>query len=275
MVADMINRKESVHLQDFPDVSNFSAEEQLVSDMDLVRVICSTALAIRDNKNLRVRLPLQSLMIIGKNVDRIKPFLSVIAEEVNIKRVDLEENIADFAELKLQINFKKIGAKFGHKMKEISQAIKDSSWQKISEKEISIAGVNLINDEFELKLTSKAQNEEKFIIVALPTNDYLVRLDVEVTQDLEEEGIARDIVRLIQQNRRDADLKVSDYISLRIFCGNQRNIEIIKKFETYIAKQVLAKSVEYFSDENSIKSSSKFFFENDLDEEKFLLGIGL
>ena len=271
----MINRKESVHLQDFPDVSNLSVEDQLVADMDLVRSICSTALAIRDNKNLRVRLPLQGLAVIGKNVSRIQPFLSVIADEVNVKKIELEENIADFAELKLQINFKKIGAKFGHKMKEISQAVKDGAWKKVSEKEISIAGVNLIDNEFELKLMSKAEDEKKFIIVALPTNDYLVRLNIEVTQDLEEEGVARDIVRLIQQNRRDADLKVSDHISLQIFCGTQYTIEIFKKFENYIAKQVLAKGVEYFCDENSVKSSSKFFFENDLDGEKFLLGINL
>ena len=67
----MINRKISVHLQDFPDVSFLHDEQALVADMDLIRSICSTTLSIRDNKNLRVRLPLKSLTVIGKNSERI------------------------------------------------------------------------------------------------------------------------------------------------------------------------------------------------------------
>ena len=70
----MINRNISVHLQDFPEVNFLADDLELVNDMDLVRAICSTALAIRDNKNLRVRLPLQSLTIIGKSANKIKDF---------------------------------------------------------------------------------------------------------------------------------------------------------------------------------------------------------
>ena len=76
----MIDRKISVHLQNFPDVSFLSDEKELVADMDLVRSIASTALSIRDNKNLRVRLPLKSLTVIGKNAARILPFKEVIAD---------------------------------------------------------------------------------------------------------------------------------------------------------------------------------------------------
>ena len=70
-IKNMIDRKASVHLQDFPDTSFFDNDKELVADMDLVRAICSTALSIRDNKNLRVRLPLSELKIIGKNASRI------------------------------------------------------------------------------------------------------------------------------------------------------------------------------------------------------------
>ena len=120
----MIDRSISIHLQDFPNVDFIDAESQLINDMDLVRSICSTALAIRDNKNLRVRLPLQSLTIIGKDAQRILPFSEIIAEEVNVKEIKIVEEISQFAENKLQINFKKIGAKFGAKIKEITNAIK-------------------------------------------------------------------------------------------------------------------------------------------------------
>jgi isoleucyl-tRNA synthetase len=261
----MINRKISVHLQDFPDTSFLNDEKQLVADMDLVRAICSVALSIRDNKNLRVRLPLKSLTVIGKNSQRILSFKEIIAEEVNVKSVEIKEEISDLAELKLQINFKKIGAKYGAKIKEITAAAKEGNWKKISDKEIEIAGLNLVDDEFEIKLMTKNQDEKKFAIAALPTNDYLIQLDVEITKDLEDEGIARDIVRAIQQNRKDADLNVSDHIKLQISSTNSRILEVAKVFENYIKAQVLADELKCVAANEDIKSS-KFSFENKLDD---------
>jgi len=227
----MIDRKISVHLQNFPDVSFLNDEKQLIADMDLVRSICSTALSIRDNKNLRVRLPLKSLTVTGKNSARILSFKDIIADEINVKSIEVKEEISDLAELKLQINFKKIGAKYGAKIKEITQAAKEGKWRKISDREIEIAGLNLVDDEFEVKLATKNIDEKKFAILALPSNDYLVSLDIEVTKDLEDEGIARDIVRAIQQNRKDADLKITDHIKLEISSSNSRITEVANNFK--------------------------------------------
>ncbi|NBV07059.1 MAG: hypothetical protein EBS06_07505 [Proteobacteria bacterium] len=271
----MIHRKISVHLQDFPDVSFLPDEKQLVADMDLVRSLCSVALSIRDNKNLRVRLPLSKLIVIGKNAARILPFKEIIAEEVNVKSVEIKEEISDLAELKLQINFKKIGAKFGAKIKEITEAAKNGEWQKISEKEIEIAGVKLSEDDFEIKLTSKNNNEKKFATLALPSNDYLVQLDIEVTKDLEDEGIARDIIRAVQQNRKDADLNISDHINLKIFSTNSRILEAARTFEKYISNQVLADSLTQEKNVEAIKTCAKFSFENKLDDGNLTVGFNL
>jgi isoleucyl-tRNA synthetase len=269
----MINRKISVHLQNFPNLSFLPDEKQLVDDMDLVRALCSVALSIRDNKNLRVRLPLKSLTVIGKNAARILPFAEIIADEVNVKSVQIKEEISDLAEVKLQINFKKIGAKFGAKIKEITDCVKRGDWQKISDKEILIAGVNLVDDEFEVKLAVKNSDEKKFVIAALPTNDYLVQLDIEITKDLEDEGIARDIVRAIQQNRKDADLDISKQINLKIFSSNLRVLEVAKIFENYIKEQVLADSLAFVASVEEIKIA-KFFFANQCEIGDFDLGFG-
>jgi isoleucyl-tRNA synthetase len=269
----MIDRKISVHLQDFPDVSFLADEKELVADMDLVQACASVALSIRDNKNLRVRLPLKSLTIIGKNSARILPFKEVIADEVNVKSVLVKEEISEMAELKLQINFKKIGAKYGAKIKEITSAAKEGKWQKVSDKKIQIAGVELVDDEFEIKLMPKNLDEKKSAIAALPTNDYLVLLDIEVTKDLEDEGIARDIVRAIQQNRKDANLNISDHINLKIFSTNPRILEVIKNinYADYISDNVLG-SIECVKSKEESKSC-KFFFENKLDNEELYVGI--
>jgi len=268
----MIDRKISVHLQDFPDVSFLNDEKDLVMQMDLVRSICSTTLSIRDNKNLRVRLPLNQLIVIGKNASRILNFKDIIAEEVNVKSVEIKEEISDLAELKLQINFKKIGAKYSSKVKEIMEAIKKGEWVKISDKEIAIAGVNLVDDEFEIKLTTKNTDDKKYIIMALPSNDCLIQLDIEVTKELEEEGVARDIVRAIQQNRKEADLNVSDRINLKIFSTNSQTLEVAKKFATYIQEQTLGESLEVASDQESVKSTTKFFFESKIENGDLTVG---
>ncbi len=260
----MIDRSNSIHLQDFPNVDFIDSEIQLIHDMDLVRSICSTALAIRDNKNLRVRLPLQSLTIIGKDAQRILPFSEIIAEEVNIKEIKIVEEISQFAENKLQINFKKIGAKFGSKIKEITNAIKEGNWQKINDTTIQIAGVELVDDDFELKLTTKNIDEKKFAILPLPSNDYLVLLTIEITKELEDEGIARDIVRAIQQNRKDANLEITNHINLEIFSSNQRILEVAQAFETYIKHQVLAENIKIL--QQKITNSTAKIFTNQLDD---------
>ena len=101
----IIDRRMSVHLQDFPNVSFLEDELDLVANMDLVRAVCSVALSIRDNKNLRVRLPLKSLTIVGKNTTNLSVFKEIIADEVNVKDIILKEQINEFAETKLIINF--------------------------------------------------------------------------------------------------------------------------------------------------------------------------
>ncbi len=269
----MINRKISVHLQDFPDVSFLHEKRDLVADMDLVRAICSAALSIRDNKNLRVRLPLNKLVVIGKAAARISSFIEIIQEEVNVKNVEIKEDIGDLAELKLQINFKKIGAKYGAKVKEITQATKNGEWKKISDKEIEIAGVTLIDDEFEIKLIGKDQDDKKFIFLALPSNDCLIQLDIEVTRELENEGIARDVVRAIQQNRKDANLNITDRIKIKIFADNSRISEVVKEFENYIKTQVLGDEIIIAKNADEIKNSAKFSFENKLDDGDLVVGI--
>jgi isoleucyl-tRNA synthetase len=245
--------------------------------MDLVRSICSTALAIRDNKNLRVRLPLQSLTVIGKSANKIKDFHEIIAEEVNVKEINFIEDISQFADLKLQINFKKIGAKFGAKIKEITQATKENNWQKIDDKTIEIAGIKLVDDDFELKLTTKNYDEKKLVINALPTNDFLVSLNIEITTELEDEGISRDIVRAVQQNRKDANLQITDHIELTIFSDNPRILAVAKNYSDYIKSQVLANNI--IISEKNINSPEKNnltnikIFDNQLDDGNISVAI--
>jgi len=259
----IIDRSISVHLQDFPDVSFLKNEDDLIKNMDLVRNVCSSALSIRDNKNLRVRLPLQSLTIIGTNANNLLDFKEIIAEEVNVKEIFARQDVAEFSEMKLQINFKKIGAKYGAKMKEITEAMRTGNWQKSKDNSIEIAGINLVDDEFDLKLAIKNYDETKFSVMALPSNDYLVMLDIQISKALEDEGIARDIVRAIQQDRKEADLDISKQITLKIFSTNPRILQVAQDFIEYINKQVLALSLEALTQK---PLPDKLYFEHQLED---------
>lgn len=256
----------SVHLQDFPDLSLIKDEETLVKDMDMVRDICSVALFIRDKKNLRVRLPLNKLTIIGKNSGRMADYKDIIADEVNVKNIEIIDEIGDLAEFKLQINFKKVGAKFGSKMKEISSAAKDGKWER-TENKIKIAGEILEDDDYEIKLITKDPES----IAPLPSNDLLVKLDIVVTAELEMEGIARDIIRTIQQNRKDANLNISDHIKIKLFSANFDFAEVIKVYGDYIKEQTLTDEIEIV--DNFPQGCQFQPFDNMIDNINLVIGI--
>lgn len=253
----MTNNKNSIHLQDFPNLNFVKNNEQLVQDMDLVRSICSSALSIRDNKNLRVRLPLNTLSVIGKNAARITAYKDIISEEVNVKNIKIEEDLEDKAELKLAINFKKIGATLGPKIKDIMAATKSGDWKKTAENTIKIADITLKGDDFSLKLTPKNHDDKNIAIQALADNSHLISLDLNVTEELKQEGLARDVIRLIQQARKDADLDVSDKINLRISSEQPKVADITKNFNEYIKEQVLAENLT-FVDTQEINEKDAF-----------------
>ncbi len=276
----MINRKISVHLQDYPSVEFFDDEFELISQIDLIQEICSVALAIRDNKNLRVRLPLRSLTIIGKNALKLQPFYEIIADEINVKQVFFQEDIGDLASLKLQLNFKKIGVKYGAKVKEFTDAIKQNLWQKIGEEDIKIKIANEIleKDEFELKLAVNQYDQEQEIIMPLPSNDCLVKLNIVMDKELENEGLARDIIRSIQQNRKDADFEITKRINIIIFSENLIIDEILTQFAEYIKDQVLADSINFTKDSDQFalqlkNSSHHHYFENKVEDINIKIAI--
>ncbi|GMO60076.1 MAG: hypothetical protein Ta2D_05660 [Rickettsiales bacterium] len=225
----------SIHLQDFPDVSSISVDNDLVEEMDLVQSICSVALFLRDRENLRVRLPLNSIKIIGKDANVLNKYTSLIADEINVKNVIFEEKLEDFATFLLEVNLKTLGAKYGEKLKDIMKAVKTNDWKQDGDK-IKVADLLLTPEEYTLKLKSKVEAKN---IEPLPNNKYLIELDFNITKELEFEGIARDIVRNIQQTRKEKDLNLSDKINIVLKTNDDKTIEAINLNIDYIKEQTL------------------------------------
>ena len=208
----------SVHLEIFPNVEDIKIEENLVKVMDQILDICNAALFIRSEENIRIRQPLSKLLVHLEGIDKgtydncIKQFEDLIKDEVNVKSIIYQENVQEYADLKLSINFPLLGKKLPEKMKEIIAAARAGNWHEASGK-LFVSGIELLPEEYTLVMESKKGIKG---VKALSNSIGLVKLDLEITKELAEEGIARDLVRFIQQTRKEAGFEVSDRIKLNV-----------------------------------------------------------
>ena len=230
--------EESVHLTDYPDYTQFKAQDALVADMDFVRAVCSTAKAVREENKLRNRLPLASMTVAGGNAERLNAYADLLKDEVNVKEVRLVSDVAALADNMLYIFTPVVGKRLGRFMKDILAASKTNDWTKNADGTLSIAGQTLNADEFELRLVLKDGNAGQ----ALPDNTAVVVLDTQVRPELEREGIARDFVRVIQQKRKDSGFDVSDRIGVAYASDSDVVLQALSEYAAYVKEQVLAVS---------------------------------
>ena len=229
----------SVHLQDWPDAAQLPADEALVRDMDRARDVCSTALALRRVHDMRVRQPLRTLTVAGADIDGLEPFAELVRDEVNVKQVELTADIERYASQQLQVNARAVGPRLGPAMKDVMKAAKQGAWERRSDGTVELAGQRLAEDEYGLLL----QPIEGVVCQPLSTQDAVVILDLDLTPELVEEGHARDVVRVIQQARREAGLQVSDRIRLRVELPDAWR-SAVERFRDYVAEQTLATDLE-------------------------------
>ncbi|WP_280364388.1 isoleucine--tRNA ligase [Nocardia wallacei] len=200
----------SVHLTDWPAATELPKDPELVSAVDEVRAVCSTALSLRKAQHLRVRLPLSELTIAAPDADRLAPFTDLVADEVNVKRVDLTTDVAAHGRFELVVNARAAGPRLGKTVQTVIKAVKAGEWSESPAGVVSAAGVELLPEEYTQRLVA-AEPEST---AALPGNAGLVVLNSEVTEELEAEGWARDLIRDLQETRKSLGLDVSDRITL-------------------------------------------------------------
>ncbi|MFT7474691.1 MAG: isoleucyl-tRNA synthetase [Verrucomicrobiales bacterium] len=234
--------EESVHLAGWPDAEDFPSDPDLVANMDRVRTVVSAALRLREDQGLRVRLPLPSLTIAGDGANSVASLTHLIADEVNVKSVGFSDELGAFAEFSLQPNGSVLGPRLGGDVQKVFGAAKQGAWTQNDDGSISIAGHTLTPDEFTLNV----KPADGVTAAALPSNDAVVVLDTDVTPELEAEGIARDIVRAVQEARKTEDLIVTDRISLTLDLSPTGEAAV-KAMESYVSEQTLATSISYSS----------------------------
>ena len=262
-----LTREISVHLSAWPDAKTIDTDPELVADMDRVREICSVALSLRATRDIRVRQPLSEIIIAGSDIESLATYAEIIADEVNVKQVRFTGEIETYASFRLQVNARDAGPRLGSDTKKVIAAAKQGDWRKLPDDQIEAGGITLHPGEFTLLLEPK----EGVACEALPANDAIVVLDLEPTPALIEEGLARDLVRVIQQGRKEAALHVSDRIHLQLELPDEFR-SAVERFSEYVAEQTLAVSLHLDAPDGDEKS---FFHEGHIGGQTLRIGIRL
>jgi isoleucyl-tRNA synthetase len=188
-----------------------------------------------------VRLPLSKLTVVTTGAAKLKEFAGIIAEELNVKEVELvelavESTKAFGVEKQLTVNSRALGPRLGKQVQEIIQAAKAGNWE-TSGDSVSVNGVALEQGEYEISLVAKDESSDEKLIGILPGGGFVI-LNRVVTPELSAEGLARDVIRAIQQARKDADFDVSDRIKT-VLTGDASVVAAILSHEELVKSETL------------------------------------
>ena len=262
------NNVESVHLSDFPVVNEALIDTDLVEKTHLAQQITSMVFSLRKKENVKVRQPLQKVMIPvldAKTEAQINAVAELIKSEVNVKELQLinAEEAADLIVKQIKPNFKALGPKLGKDMKTVGGAIAAFTNEEIAQLEkdgkIDVAGYEITTDDVEIftaDIPGWTVASEGKITVAL---------DLTLTDELKAEGIAREFINRIQNIRKEKDYNLTDRIVIEVENDNPFKTEVSQN-EQYICNEVLSDKIEFVN-------SLSIFEEIEIDEIKFKINI--
>jgi len=220
--------------------------------MDRIRAISSTALSLRKQAGLRVRLPLASLTVVSHNADALAPFEAILRDELNVKTVtlvELQETSASEYGItsKLTVNARAAGPRLGKDVQKAIQAARAGDWTEV-DGVVTAGGLELVEGEYDLVLeTAQTDGESHSALALLPAGGFVL-LDTDLTPELEAEGLARDVIRAVQDTRKAAGLDVSDRIRLDLVFFDDRDATAIDLArEVDIAAETLAPVARVFA----------------------------
>ena len=240
---------ESIHLSDFPKFDASYVDKSLERKMENAQIISSLVLSLRAKEKIKVRQPLQKIMIPVDNEQQKEEILAVanlIKHEVNIKEIQILEDASDILIKQIKPNFKTLGPKFGKDMRFIAAEVQKFNQEDINKIEkdrnilLAINGKEITLELADVEISSK--DIEGWLVAN--EGSLTVALDVTITEDLRKEGVARELVNRIQNARKDTGLEVTDKIKLTVL--NFENLQqSISENRAYIMSETLTKELVF------------------------------
>ena len=231
--------EESIHLSDFPEYDKSKVNEKIEKRMDLVKDLISLGRNAREEAKIKVRQPINEVILDGKNEELISDLTPLINEELNVKKVTFVSNLTEYMTLSVKPNFRVCGKMFGKNINDYAKEL-----EKLSQKDITTlqngGSITIkfneedleVNSEMvEIRVSSKEGYDAAFL------NDNFIVIDTTLTEDLILEGIARELVSKVQNIRKEKDFDIADRIKL-YYSGDIK--DVINKFEEYIKSETLS-----------------------------------
>mgnify|MGYP001940669668 CR=1 FL=1 len=231
----------SVHLADFPQAADLPADDALVEAMDATRAVCSAASSVRKANKLRNRLPLPKLTVALPSADVLEPFAATIRDEVNVKKVELTTDVDSAGSFEVVVNAKVAGPKLGKDVQRAIKNVKAGNYERRGDDVVVDGDIVLTPELYTERLV--AENPESTSRVDASGAVGLVVLDTTVTEELEAEGWAADVIRGLQDARKQEGLEVSDRIAVVLSVPAERE-EWATRHADHIAAETLATSFE-------------------------------
>ncbi|MDZ7331660.1 MAG: isoleucine--tRNA ligase [candidate division KSB1 bacterium] len=240
---------ESVHHCDFPQVDHQFVDDQLVKEVDQVISIVKAGRALRNQTNIKVRQPLSDLVVrpnSAMKIETLKKYEQHIKEELNVKKLIVAAEDTELVEYNLKIDFKLLGPKYGRDLPLIQKALAALPAQEVAKKVRSKLGVELSFDDRKVVL-----NPDEIIVEIKAKQNYAVQevdgmllgINTQLTDELLSEGLARDLVRHIQELRKEADFELNDRIHL-FYQASGKIEEAIVKHADYIKAETLSLTIQ-------------------------------
>jgi isoleucyl-tRNA synthetase len=238
----------SVHLTEFPKADSSLIDKSLEERMDIAQKVSSMILGLRRKEKLKVRQPLAKIMVpvLDEHFrEQFEAVRDIILTEVNVKEVEYIDDTAGIIKKKIKPNFKTLGPKYGKIMKQIAAAVNQMTQEDIARFEKESTYELVVGDEnVHLGLEDvEILSEDIPGWLVASESGLTVALDIEVSPELRQEGIAREFINRIQNLRKESDFEVTDKIRLQIARHDEIN-EAVNNFSDYISNQTLASNLE-------------------------------
>jgi len=238
---------ESVHHNAWPKPDKKAIDEELIADMDLAIKVCGLGRSARSKSGIKLRQPLSSAVIIAdeQSINRIKRLKDLIIDELNVKNLCLSTEKEKVLRYAVKIHPEILGRKYGRLLPKIQKTIEQTDAKSLVESLRSGKGVSIEIEGEEIELLPgevEVQTYPKEGYSTAEEGGLLVAVDVRITEDLRKEGLARDIVRRIQNQRKEAGFKIADWIETYYEAGSEFST-VFEEFEEYISNETLSRKI--------------------------------
>jgi len=260
---------ESVHLCDFPEANNKEIDRKLSADIRAVIRVCSLGRAARSKANIKVRQPLEKIMVkVGTAVEQesLQRLSAQVMEELNVKRIEFVADEGALVDFQVKPNLVLLGPKYGKELGSITRALKEMEPGQVVRETRAGRAVTLGGHTIEAE-EIMVETSDREGMVAVVGGGYVVAIETKISPELQREGVAREIVHRLQTMRRDAGFDIANYITT-FYQADESIQQVMQEFADYIRQETLSRQLI-----NSVPEDGAYIETQEIEGKEIVFGV--